>query len=553
MSRPKGLIKKTFRFYHTVKHLTLKQVAYRFYYRVRPLPVAPKCPNVTIRSIKLLATPRWADGQFNESGNFTFMGLTASLNWHSFAEPKIWLYNLHYLNDLSFAKQPLPQVFDGLVKTWITQNPYGKGIGWEPYPLSLRIVNLIRYFGEKGAVPNDWLQSLYQQAFALSRQVEFHILANHLFANAKALIFAGCYFRGTEPNRWFELGLKLIKKELTEQFLEDGGHFERSPMYHSALIWDVCDLLNLARGNNRLAELQNSLLGILQRGLSWARAMGHPDGEISFFNDACFGIAPPLRALEKYALILGLKLGAAPDSQALHEEHKRPHLIWLDQTGFASICWDKKSKVLLNLADKLPNYQPGHAHADTLSFELSIFGRRVVVNSGISEYGQGSLRQFQRSTASHSTVEVNGENSSQIWAGFRVGRRARIVSKKFIRTASGIEVIAAHDGYHHNLGGLHTRRWVASARSLAIVDTVGGCWSSAFARYYLAPDVQARIENSTVCLVTAEGCNVTMEFLGAQTLSLEVSSWYPTFGKSVQNTCIIATLGHNNLEVTLKW
>ena len=72
-----------------------------------------------------------------------------------------------------------------------------------------------------------------------------------------------------------------------------------------------------------------------------------------------------------------------------------------------------------------PDYRPGHAHADTLCFELSVFGQRLVVNSGTSEYGLGAERLRQRGTAAHSTVQIDGADSSEVWSGFRVARRAR--------------------------------------------------------------------------------------------------------------------------------
>ncbi|MFB1490650.1 MULTISPECIES: heparinase II/III family protein [unclassified Thiocapsa] len=44
---------------------------------------------------------------------------------------------------------------------------------------------------------------------------------------------------------------------------------------------------------------------------------------------------------------------------------------------------------LLDVAPIGPDYLPGHAHADTLSFELSLFGQRVIVNGGTSRYRIG--------------------------------------------------------------------------------------------------------------------------------------------------------------------
>jgi hypothetical protein len=49
----------------------------------------------------------------------------------------------------------------------------------------------------------------------------------------------------------------------------------------------------------------------------------------------------------------------------------------------------------------------------------------------------------QRGTPTHSTVTVAGKNSSEVWAGFRVARRARVNK---IRVNLGV-ITACHDGY----------------------------------------------------------------------------------------------------------
>jgi hypothetical protein len=65
---------------------------------------------------------------------------------------------------------------------------------------------------------------------ALAGQLEYHLLGNHLFADAKALIFLGAFFAGAEAEAWLTHGLLILARELPEQVLADGGHFERSPM-----------------------------------------------------------------------------------------------------------------------------------------------------------------------------------------------------------------------------------------------------------------------------------------------------------------------------------
>src|SRR5690606_28107918 len=120
-----------------------------------------------------------------------------------------------------------------LIDSWIAGNPATAGDGWEPYPLSLRVVNWIKAWLQGGLasqpVPQHWLDSLATQLAWLERRVEYHLLANHLLKNGKALFFGGLFLAGPDAERWRRLGLGILLREADEQILPDGGHFERSP------------------------------------------------------------------------------------------------------------------------------------------------------------------------------------------------------------------------------------------------------------------------------------------------------------------------------------
>ena len=76
----------------------------------------------------------------------------------------------------------------------------------------------------------------------LNKICEYHLLGNHLFENFKALCFAGLYFKSKESGKWFNKGLRGLKEQVKEQILQDGGHFELSPMYHCIILEGMLDL-----------------------------------------------------------------------------------------------------------------------------------------------------------------------------------------------------------------------------------------------------------------------------------------------------------------------
>ena len=173
--------------------------------------------------------------------------ISSSTCWNDSSCGKLWLYNLHYFDDLcgaSSAEQSILQ--DRLILRWVEENPPALGNGWEPYPTSLRIVNWIKWAQAGNTLSESARQSLAVQVRWLAKRVEHHLLANHLFVNAKALVIAGMFFEGVEADRWLRHGVKILSREIPEQILSDGGHFERSPMYHAIILEDMFDLINAA-------------------------------------------------------------------------------------------------------------------------------------------------------------------------------------------------------------------------------------------------------------------------------------------------------------------
>lgn len=398
--------------------------------------------------------------------------------WDNPAVDRLWRYHLHYFEDLTSTGHAARRAWhDALVARWIAENPAPRGTGWEPYPVSMRIVNWIKWWCGGAAASPQALHSLAVQARWLRRRVEWHLLGNHLLANAKALVFAGLWFAGDEADAWLDHGSRLLARELPEQLLDDGGHFERSPLYHALVLEDLLDLINLLESRAGPSAPQRDLLPRLREHaasmLGWLRCMCHPDGRIALFNDAAEGIAPAPAQLHAYAARLGLSAPAAP----------AVGILALRPSGYVRVARGRML-ALLDAAPIGPDYLPGHAHADTLSFELSLGRRRIIVNGGTSCYGSGPQRLRERGTAWHSTLQIGALDSSEVWSGFRVGRRARVRALD----VAGWEVSAEHDGYRHLAGApVHRRRWTFHGDGMRVEDTVAPCPHAAVARYHLAP------------------------------------------------------------------
>jgi uncharacterized heparinase superfamily protein len=471
--------------------------------------------------------------------------------WGNTAPSRLWRYNLHYLDDLDARRQSEDAIDRAtLLDDWIANNPPAAGTGWEPYPLSLRIVNIVKFASAAPTQPERWRHSLGLQAQSLAQQLESHLRANHLFENAKALVFAGAYLDGQAANGWLHTGLRILDAECAEQFLPDGGHFELSPMYHGIMLWNLCDLVNLAEisGLPELLARASGWRSFLQRGLSWYAAMTHPDGRIAFFNDAAFGIAPGLAETMAYAAAVGVPVSSARRGPLRVEQ--------LRSSGYLRVDLAEESAAIIDVARVGPDYQPGHAHADTLSFELSVAGQRVLVNSGTSTYEPGQLRSEQRGTAAHNTVVVDGRNSSDTWAAFRVGRRANAQLLEIEERDDLVRIRAAHDGYSRGLrGARHVRRWTWGASSVHIRDDIEGPFAHAVAYYHLHPGVVARTDPHDPRCVQLDlaAVQVSLRVLCGRA-HLSSGLWYPEFGRPGQQCGLVAVdFDGVAAEVVLEW
>ena len=527
----------------TVKYLKFKQIYYRIYYKL----FKPKLRSYNVTDSR---NWEWKGPALNNQSiiNHTeviFLNEKGSIvdkaDWNSDVKTKLWLYNLHYFDDLcAIGADKRAEFHNHFINKWIEHNPPFIGNGWEPYPLSLRLVNWVKWCSVQSEVSSSLLDCILTQSDALSQQLEYHILGNHLFANAKALIFVGAYLKGVDADGYLKLGLKVLDEELSEQFLDDGAHFELSPMYHQILLWDLLELIDLAK-TSQVSTLQTYLprfRKVALKALAWLSTMVHTDGEVSFFNDSCIGIAKTPEQIFLYAETLGLDVVKNNNT-----------LVTFKESGYSRVSFEKYS-LIYDHANVGPDYLPGHAHADTLSFEMSIGQQRVFVNSGTSLYGTSSERLRQRQTPAHNTVSVDGFDSSQVWSGFRVAKRAYAKLHKATNVQDKVCIVASHDGYKKQSPNLtHTRELACTSECVKIKDTLLRGTSACF-HLHIHPELLA-MHLSKYELKIMQGEDIICNFKSSAPIQIKESTWHPEFGVSVANQKIEIAFSETYLETEI--
>jgi uncharacterized heparinase superfamily protein len=530
------LFKKTIRLYYTVKYLKLKQIFWRiinFLPRfISELNVYPKI-NSHQQSNNFIQRKSIT----SDFIHFTFLNETYNLSeigWDNTNISKLWRYNLHYfdylIQDKKVSNIQIKSQID-LIENWINNNAFGKGTAWEPYPTSIRIINWIKWHKLCRGLSEKAKLSLWNQTRWLAARPEYHLLGNHLFINAKALFFSSALFQLNNNNKIYKRALSILNKELDEQFLGDGAHFELSPMYHSLAMEDLLDLFSIT--NNLPSTFPKEKIRIkFLKGMDWLKTMIYNNEELSHFNDCANGIAPKYSELKIYANHLGLDLSI----------QEKNNFYYHSDSGFI-VFEDNDSKLVADVAKIGPSYLPGHAHADTLSFELAIFGQRIIVNSGTSVYGISLERSRQRSTAAHSTIEIDGQSSSEVWSGFRVARRAipfNIEISPHALQKNNVSFNASHDGYKRLKNNpIHKRTWIFNKNEWLVEDEISGDNNHVKSRYYLHPDLHIKEMINGYVVSNKNRSLASITFSNKSNIELIDSTYHDEFGVTRLNKCIL--------------
>jgi uncharacterized heparinase superfamily protein len=460
---------------NTVKYLKLTQIFYQIFYRFKKKSFIKS--STTIFAVRNIKVDYFIAQKVKYCGNnsFSFLNLTKdfndNINWNFSEYGKLWNYNLEYFD---FLKQ---NDIDHNEKIKLIHDFYSFSIQnkriLEPYPVSLRVINIIKFISSNGIKDNSILNSLAQELVFLSKNLEFHILGNHLLENLFALLLGGYYF---DNSSWIIKAQRNLKIQLDEQILQDGAHFELSPMYHQIILFR---LLELIEWYSKQENIDKTLLEFFKEKsvimLGWLKSISFQNGDIPLFKDSAKDITYSSVDLYNYAKFLDL---VVVKKLLIHSGY-RAHS-------------SKAYEIKMNFAQVGASYQPGHAHADALSFILYYNNKPFFVEQGTSTYQIGDRRNLERSTEAHNTVTVNNTSQSEVWGGFRVGRRA----KCFIIEENENKFVGYHDGYKR-FGTTHQRSFELLEDKIFIDDSLTNSMSGVV-YFHIAPKLSLQqIDNTS--------------------------------------------------------
>ncbi|MBN1423064.1 alginate lyase family protein [Candidatus Fermentibacteria bacterium] len=392
-----------------------------------------------------------------------------------------WLYDLalasHASGQGEFSAAGWRHVID-----WVTSNPPGLGVNWtSPLEMAMRVLAWLAFMDISGTIPPpEFRDQFWESVAAQTRHAAWHLSLrpapnNHLAGEALLLLAVGrlCpWIAGATA--WARLGRDLLVWAVDSCVLPDGGPAEGSLgylMFVLEIYWLADRILTHTGGLPFPAHVQNRLTAgcaVVNQmaNRAWAPCLGDSDEATMF---------PWLPSLAHRAgwLQEGAGSWGSPATRVDISDTRSasPHDSVCDAWASAS----RGDFTVVYAAGRLglpPLYGHGHAHA--LSILLWLRERPVLIDPGTYSYAEQPWRDYFRSTAAHSTVEVEGVSQAVPLGDFQwcepYACRSRLIPHPEACVMRG-----THDGYLRLPQRVrHDRRIKLWRGGLEVEDTAHG-------------------------------------------------------------------------------
>jgi uncharacterized heparinase superfamily protein len=420
---------------------------------------------------------------------------------------------------------------------WIAAHTDWDPLGWRADILGARLVawvtQLETFLDDDDALRDATLASIARQIRHLARVATCEEAGAARLQAIKGLVLAAVAL-GTSERRIAQ-ALSALDHELPAQILPDGGHVERSPAVQLAVLRDLVDIRTALRAAHIVVP--DSLQNAIDRMAPMLRLFRHGDGRLAQFNDTA----------EEY--------GALSDLVLTRAEVRGKPLASAPYSGFQRLQGGK-TLVIVDTGAAPPRGLDGHAHAGTLSFEMSCGRERLIVNCGAHRGASLQWRRAARNTAAHSTLIVADTNSAEILTDGTLGRRPVVAPVDRVEDEGSQWVATSHNGYGQSFALTHARQLflAADGDDLRGEDSLTGRAGEGFAiRFHLHPSVQVSLvqDGSAALLRLPSGGGFRLRAQGAQ-MSLGESVYLGS--GDVRKTQQIILTGHVGTQgATVRW
>lgn len=427
-------------------------------------------------------------------------GADAKAAWEVGRLGQLWRFAQAYrlTGDRAWA-----QAWLDCVRHFRESNPRGFGVQWScAMEVSLRAMTVALSFGlvQREVDPGLLLDFLEEHCAWVAGHLEETgaVRTNHYAADLCGIVVAGALF--PELRRWHRAFARRLWDEIPRQCRADGTHFESSTGYQRLCAEMFAAALLASRAANAPAPLpvEGAVRGLFR---SLAATL-NPHGNMPQIGDldSCRALPLAPRAALDASFVAD---ASAPEWQWLPaaREYVAPRparSVLLPDAGVAVL---RQGDAWLCLGSG-PNGQGGtggHAHNDKNSVELSFGDFDVLVDRGTFVYARDPAeRDTRRSTAAHSTVQVDALEQNRILPGrlFALPDTAHARVLRLERREGFEQAAAEHRGYAA-AGIVHRRIAALREDCAAFVDELRGHGHHLFDARWFVPHESAVVRPAT--------------------------------------------------------
>ncbi len=345
-----------------------------------------------------------------------------------------------------------------IISSWISDNPYHLGVNWtSSLELAVRAISWIwAYFLCKGSQFMDsafhiqLLKSMYEHATHIEHHLSYYSSPyNHLIGEAAGLHLIGSLFPQIKAGRsWEQLGWSILETHIDQQFFSDGMCVEQATFYHHFTLGFYLQAVLLRNINNK--TVSEKIISVIEKALDVSMHLTHPNGRLPAFGDIDNARSLYFSAEHSWDFQGFLSLGAVLFHRSDFKHRSSgvcEELLWLcddpslekfealastppqeiskafSSSGYYVMRtgWQKDSHYFCFDCGVMAAglYESGvpsaaHGHADGLSFELSVFGKPILVEGGFYTYfGPQDWHRHFREEGAHNTIKLGSYKQAE--------------------------------------------------------------------------------------------------------------------------------------------
>ena len=489
-----NLFKKSFLYFYTLSDLGFFRIIKRLIYNFKNLFNKIFLKRIIKKYSKTCNSKDWINIELspkinklsnlkrrNKLKKFTFSinnqtcKFDANSIWAGPYPNRLWQFNLNYFNwaiteFFEYSKNiEIDDTFDRvsyLIDSWIIFYSENYNDGWHSYPISIRIRNWIWLFRFADPLANNQrINFLWIQIYWLYKNQEYYLGGNHYLENLISLIIGSLNFSCKKADQIYQKSLQNLEKQLDEQILIDGGHYEGSTSYHLSLLEGLvltglwikvfkktppkwldecikkmyCWALNvLMNGNNypRFNDCINNKEINIKNTIKLSKIYLNQDRYIKRKN--C--------KFEKFTYLLKnyKKINfCGEDNSDLKSNIINSKISNLQDTGWTFLRPNNNWEIIFKSGLSAPAYLPGHSHSDIGTFDIFYKGKPIIVETGTSRYENSFIRDYERSGIAHNIIQFTNKSDIdlytfdgwseplEVWDSFRVARKLKLISSSY--------------------------------------------------------------------------------------------------------------------------